>query len=292
MTEVKCIACNKLNSAGDRFCAGCGSSLDLQLCGACEAINNPVAESCHSCGKPLVAQAVVASAVELAEAPEAPFYPPRRWEVYDVRPSLASRLGHAAKLTLFVALPLAAIAVWAHQLYGERLFRGSEPSAQMPAAAGVTAPVPEPVVQAKPPVVETKPSVVETKQPAVETKQPVAETKQPVAETKRPLAQAQAPAAAPAKRTRTITHTAVTAVAPAPAAPVLQDKPPAVEAPSAAPMTRGRVTHTRASALAPAAPALPAAPQPAAAQAPAAAGCPEAVAVLGLCTSNRKGEGN
>jgi len=284
MTEVKCIACNKLNSAGDRFCAGCGSSLDLQLCGACEAINNPVAESCHSCGKPLLVQAVATSAVEWTEAPEAPFYPPRRWEVYDARPSLASRLRHAAKLTLFVALPLAAIAVWAHQLYGERLFRGGEPFAQMPAAAGVTAPVPEPVVQAKPPLAEAKQPVAEAKRPVVETKQPVVETKQPVAETKRPLAQAQAPAAAPAKRARAITHTAVTAVAPAPAAPVLQDKPPAVEAPSAAPMTRGRVTHTRTSAAV--APALPAAAQP-----PAAAGCPEAVAALGLCTSNRKGEG-
>jgi len=278
LAEVKCIACHKANGAGDRFCAACGSSLDLQVCTACEAINNPVAESCHSCGEPLLAQAVATSAVEWTQAPEAPFYPPRRWEVYDARPSLASRLRHAAKLTLFVALPLAAIAVWAHQLYGERLFRGGEPFAQMPAAAGVTAPVPEPVVQAKPPLAETK-------QPVVETKQPVAETKQPVAETKRPLAQAQAPAAAPAKRARTITHTAVTAVAPAPAAPVLQDKPPAVEAPSAAPMTRGRVTHTRASAaVAPAVAALPAA-----AQLPAAPGCPEAVAALGLCTSNEKG---
>lgn len=242
-----------MNGAGDRFCAACGSSLDLQVCAACEAINNPVAESCHGCGKPLLAQAVAAGAVEVAEAP---FYPPRRWQVYDARPSLASRLGHAAKLALFVALPLAAIAVWAHQLYGERLLRAIAGPAQLPAAAGVTAPLAEPVVQAKPPVEPTQP----------------------------PVAQAQAPAAAPAKRARAITHTAGAAVAPAPAAPVLQDKPLAAEAPSAAPMTRGRVTHTRASPLAP-----PAAAAPAAVPAAAVAGCPEAVAALGLCTSNEKG---
>ena len=260
MAEVKCIACHKVNGAGDRFCAACGSSLDLQVCAACEAVNNPVAESCHSCGKPLLTPVLAAGAVEVAEAP---FYPPQRWQVYDARPSLASRFGHAAKLALFVALPLAAIAVWAHQLYGERWLRVGAPSAQTPAAAGVTAPVPEPLAQAEPPVVETK---------------------QPAAETKRPLAQAQAPAAtAGVKRARTVTHTSVTAVAPATAAVPAAAVVPAAEA-APAPVTRGRVTHTRASALAPAAPALPAV-----AESPAAPGCPEAVAALGRCTSNEQG---
>lgn len=284
MDEIKCIACHKLNSAGDRFCAACGSSLDLKLCTSCEAINNPVADHCHSCGKPLAAQAAPTAAVEVSErVSETPFYAPRRWEVYDARPSLGSRIARAAKGTVLVALPLAAIGVWAYQFHGERLLRLVLPAA-MPAAEiqtkitpvplVVLSPVAEPV--AAPAAVAAKPPVVEAKRPPkpspasvarVEAARGVTHTLTGAAAVVQEAAAAQKEAAAAQK-------------APQPVADV-------VPVPAAG---RGRVTHTRATITQEVKPAVPegtpARPRP------GAVACPQTQAILGLCTANTKREGS
>jgi hypothetical protein len=282
---VKCIACHKSNNLDDRFCAACGSSLDLKLCHACEAINNPVADHCHNCGKslsdepvaavaPTAPQTVVQAAL-VVESP--PFYAPRQWQVRETRPSAAQQIGRWAKRTFFVALPLVAIAIWAHQFYGQRV---------VPAA---------------------KPVVFEGKLPAAIAKPPVAQVAKPAPDVKR----APKAVAAPEQALTQSNAGATTAVA-APVAPVVQSKPVVQKKPvviEAAPpvVSRARVTHTRA---APAAAAgkleeagesAPVATEPvagasvagapAARAAPAAGNCPPPVAVLGLCNANVKGDG-
>jgi Double zinc ribbon len=285
MSQLKCIACHKPNNADDRFCASCGSSLDLKLCQSCEAINNPVADHCHNCGQALSAEPAattttqtVVQAALVVESP--PFYAPRQWQVRDTRPSAAQQASRWAKRAFFIALPLVALAVWAHQFYGQRM-----------------------VPTAKPVVFEGKlPAAIANKPPAVQVAKPAAEVKRApksVAGPEKAIAQTNAGA----------TTTAVVAAPVAPAMqskPVVQKKPVVVEtAPPPPGVSRGRVTHTRAAPAAVAgkleeagesAPVATetvagssAAAAPAARTAPAAGNCPPPVAVLGLCNANIKG---
>ena len=319
MAEVKCIACNRMNAAGDRFCAACGSSLDLKLCNACEAINNPVADNCHSCGKPL--PTAEAPATPMVEVSEAPFYPPQRRErprqVYDARPSLLMRLNQAAKVTILVLLPLAAIGLWGWQFYGQKLLptqllQSFSPSAKMPAAElqtkvaapAVVGPLPAVVVTETP---KAKPAVAEAKRPPKSSAPAAVRTEAvqqaPAAVEKRTVAGAATEAAR-----KGVTHTKAGAVA-AVAQPNQAPSAPEATAPAAPADPRSRVTHTRGApiaatvqpaeaASAPAA-AASATPDPAATGAsttstsavPAAptggsASCPQAAAVLGLCSPN------
>lgn len=97
---LRCLACDHDNSAGDRFCGACGSSLDLRLCPGCEAVNRRGDTSCHSCGATLAAEAVV----------------PRRAEVAPTAPG--KRVGRWIKRAA-IALPLAGIAALAAYAYEE-----------------------------------------------------------------------------------------------------------------------------------------------------------------------------
>ena len=97
---LECLACNHGNSAGDRFCSACGSSLDLRLCPGCEAVNRRGDTSCHSCGAKLAAEAIV----------------PRRAAAAAGAPR--SRIGRWIKGAA-IALPVAAIAALAVHAYGQ-----------------------------------------------------------------------------------------------------------------------------------------------------------------------------
>jgi hypothetical protein len=296
MAEVKCIACNRLNAPDDRFCATCGSSLDLKLCASCEAINNPVADTCHSCGKPLAAEAPLTPAVE--EISEAPFYAPQRFEPADEAPrrSVASRLARAAKVTTLVVLPLAAIALWGWQLYGQKVLNTPYvqhllrtpyaqkvlsylPSARMPAAEIQTKVAPAAAVAGPLPVVE----VPKTKPVVAEIKRAPKPSATPVVRVEPAPAQASAPAAVPALPVEASAGK-TTAAAP---------RPPQAAAP------RDRVTHTRPTPGA--APVVTAPLSTKSAEAPApppppltggTASCPRAAAILGLCSPNTKEGGS
>src|SRR3977135_1287769 len=50
MPAVHCLSCEHDNPAGAKFCAACGSTLNLKLCKQCEAINEGAAQRCHNCG--------------------------------------------------------------------------------------------------------------------------------------------------------------------------------------------------------------------------------------------------
>src|SRR6266480_3881299 len=50
MLPVHCLSCEHDNPAGAKFCAACGSTLNLKLCKQCEAINEGAAQRCHNCG--------------------------------------------------------------------------------------------------------------------------------------------------------------------------------------------------------------------------------------------------
>src|SRR5437879_10405539 len=50
MLAVHCLSCEHDNPAGAKFCAACGSTLNLKLCKQCEAINEGGAQRCHNCG--------------------------------------------------------------------------------------------------------------------------------------------------------------------------------------------------------------------------------------------------
>lgn len=258
MAELKCVACHKPNRADDRFCAACGSSLDLKLCPACEAVNNPVADRCHNCGKALgepPETAEVETLVTAVEVQPPPFHAPRRWQTYDARPTLARRLGRYTKWSLLVGLPIAGAAAWALQHHHLRL-----PSAGTPAPQAATAAAEKNVAAVAGPLA---PALVEKvrKPPAVQVRQAGAKSK------------AATPAAAVAAGKVVPTDIA--------APPVAQP---------------GRVTHTRAAPAFPAESSRAVVGTGAAsAAAPAkrpAEDCAPPVAALGMCSNNVKGEGN
>jgi ribosomal protein L40E len=56
MLAVHCLSCEHDNPAGAKFCAACGSTLNLKLCKQCEAINDGGAQRCHHCGTQFPAQ--------------------------------------------------------------------------------------------------------------------------------------------------------------------------------------------------------------------------------------------
>jgi double zinc ribbon protein len=56
MPAVHCLSCEHDNHAGAKFCAACGSTLNLKLCKQCEAINEGGAQCCHNCGTQFPAQ--------------------------------------------------------------------------------------------------------------------------------------------------------------------------------------------------------------------------------------------
>lgn len=53
MAALHCLSCEHANSAAAKYCAQCGSALNLRLCEKCEAINQRSALRCHSCDAPL-----------------------------------------------------------------------------------------------------------------------------------------------------------------------------------------------------------------------------------------------
>src|SRR5882762_10746828 len=57
MPAVHCLSCEHDNHAGAKFCAACGSTLNLKLCKQCEAINEGGAQRCHNCATQFPAQA-------------------------------------------------------------------------------------------------------------------------------------------------------------------------------------------------------------------------------------------
>lgn len=315
---LKCLACNHDNSAGDKFCGACGSSLDLRLCPGCEAVNRRGDTSCHSCGATLADEAIV----------------PQRAQATAGAPG--KRLGRWIKRAA-IALPLAGIAVLAVHAYGKPGFAeevaeairaaatrtmamaaevmkrdatGAQ-AAATPTAAPAAATVSAGLIKEPPPPAAVK---MEVKQaPEAKVKQaPKVEVKQaPKAASAAP---AQSTTAAPARLGRApVTHTRAGVAAPA--APIVEAREkasaparvpaPALEQPQPSPGGAGRprVTHTRAAAAQPADAAPPrlVVETPAAAERPAAveagkdqsapSGCTEEVIALGLCSTNAKGEG-
>lgn len=281
---LKCLACEHENSPGDRFCAACGSSLDLQLCQACEAINGKASRHCHRCGAQLSGQS---TPLVVARSPS--------------RSRLARWLGSGA-----VAAVLAGSAAVAHYRYGHDLssviaydFSSLIAIDAKPARNdAIVADGPKPIKRAAFPVV---PAIATPPKPAIAT---------PAS----PAVAGNADRAAP--RPDATGETA--------SRPAMNEKPAAAfasagsaagaRAPRPTAAARPRVTHTRAEPWQPA--EEPAEAQGAALAANAAparatvstperadvrnrspdsatnAGCTGVVVALGLCSTNAKGEGN
>jgi uncharacterized OB-fold protein len=60
---VTCPSCGRLNRAGRKFCAACGSGLAV-TCPSCGAANEPDERFCGECGTPLSPAAPAAVGVE------------------------------------------------------------------------------------------------------------------------------------------------------------------------------------------------------------------------------------
>ena len=298
MSTLRCLACNRENKAGDKFCEACGSSLDLKFCPACEAVNGRNASRCHSCAAELSAEPAVQAAapadVEPAEAAEPasaeqPFRAPLRWRVIEADQSAVRRAANATVRGV-LALSLVALGAVAYHFYGQ-WSTGARAAVAVPSAGASAVPRAEPPpapVVAAPPAEPIKPKTVPVA---------VAAPKRPAPETK---------PATPKRTAASVTHLrgSAPAPAPAPALPEPEEKtvlPASATAPSPAPSaapSHVRVTHTRPGPAAPAEQAAPVAPAtiaastPAATSKPAASACPETVAVLGLCSTYVKREGN
>jgi ribosomal protein L40E len=253
MSALECLACKHENKVGDKFCEACGSSLDLKFCPGCEAINGRTATHCRSCAAELPAEAA-------AEAPAEPsFRAPQRWRVIEPEYSTGRRI--ALGTTRFVgALSLVGLGALAYHFYGQWApAMKAVAAAPAASAAGASA---ERRAEPSAPL------------PAPAPKRPVAEVKQ-------------APKATVAQRT--ITPTQSTSAASPVVSTGLKQTPPAA-------YSHGRITHTRPGPDAAPAEPVQAAVIPTTTDAPAApakaasAACPEAVAVLGLCSANVKGE--
>jgi ribosomal protein L40E len=320
MSALECLACKHDNKVGDKFCEACGSSLDLKFCPGCEAINGRTATHCRSCAAELPAEA---AAEAPAEAPAEPsFHAPQRWRAIEPEYSGGKRLA-LWTARFFGGLSLVALGAFAYHVYGQW-----PPTMKAVAAAPtVAAPVtPTPAVAiaappkrsatgasgerpAEPPtpkrsVAEVKqaPKATATKQglPGVESRSPApavpaasaasAEQRAEAPTPKRSVADVkEAPKAALANRT--ITHTQSTGAASPVVSTEFKQAPPEA-------LSHGRITHTRPgpdavpveprqAAVIPTTTDAPAAPAKAASSA-----CPEAAAVLGLCSANVKGERN
>jgi hypothetical protein len=307
MSAVECLACKHENKLGDQFCEACGSSLDLRFCPGCEAINGRTATHCRSCAAELPAEAVAESRADApAEAaPEPSFRAPQRWRVIEPERSTGRRIALWTG-RFFGALLLVGLGALGYHFYGPLAYHyygqwaptlkavvAAPTVSVVPAAPTVAAAPLAPKVAAPPaPKVSAPPAPkVGEPTPAPASQRRVTDVKPKAAVAQGGLPGVESPAPAlPAKRT--VTHTQDTSVGPAAPAELKQTPPP----PAAVP--RGRVTHTRPGpAAAPAEPVQAAVitttvDAPAAPAKAASAACPEAVAVLGLCSATIKGERN
>jgi ribosomal protein L40E len=264
MLGVHCLSCEHENPVGAKFCADCGSPLNLKLCKQCEAINESTAQRCYKCGvefsaQPAADQSGVAEAasgpkVRMLEVASLAFAPLRAYQAE--KRFAAGRIGTSRKL--LSALLLAVIAGSAYHFYRSRDARPS-------AITGMAAPTPDPgptgVAAAGAPAA----SSAEAASPAL----PVNHSRPLVTHTNRGVA---APAEPDAS-------TPASATAPPVAAlyqPVTHTKP-AVAAPAASgPEPRTQLRQDQ----------------------PSSSNCTPAVAALGLCTpsakakSGEKEEGN
>jgi ribosomal protein L40E len=277
MSALECLACRHDNKVGDKFCEACGSSLDLKLCPGCEAMNGRTATHCRSCAAELPADsATEAPAPQMPEPPEAPaadqpFRAPQRLRVIEPEYSRGKRVA-VSTARFFGALSLVGVGALAYHFYGQWA-----PTMKAVAAAPTVAAAPVGEWRAEPPPAPASAPVAEVKQAP---KAPVAQGSLPGVESRSP---------APAKRT--VTHTQSTSAPFSAVSSDFKQTPPAAQSPR-------RVTHTRPGADAAPAEPVQAAVIPTTTDAPAApakaasAGCPEAVAVLDLCSANIKGERN
>ncbi len=71
MAVNRCSACGEENRPGRRFCAQCGSRLELR-CPACQAVNVPGERFCGECGAPLAGEAAAPRPAAAAAAAAAP----------------------------------------------------------------------------------------------------------------------------------------------------------------------------------------------------------------------------
>lgn len=117
MFALQCLSCEHDNPVGAKYCAECGSRLNLTLCKHCEAINERTAQRCHNCGTELPALSMADQSggaqgaggpdVRMANLPSPVPSPDKRSAAGRVRTSR----------TLLSALLLAAIAGSAYYLY-------------------------------------------------------------------------------------------------------------------------------------------------------------------------------
>jgi ribosomal protein L40E len=119
MFALQCLSCEHNNPVGAKFCAECGSQLNLKLCKHCEAINERTWQRCHSCGTEFLAQSMAdqPGGAEPAGAPDL-----RMANVPSPSPVPSPRKRSAAarvrtSRTLVPTLLLAAIAGLAYYLY-------------------------------------------------------------------------------------------------------------------------------------------------------------------------------
>jgi double zinc ribbon protein len=315
MLAVHCLSCEHDNQAGAKFCAACGSTLNLKLCKQCEAINDGAAQHCHNCGAQFPAQSAASAQSPVKQpgvtvAAGAPDLRAIESESSLVAGSLSprqavqsGRVGPSRKL--LSALLLAVIAGSAYHLYRQS---GSGPNAI--AAGAADASVVESATSALP-VRPAQPSVTHTNRVAtgsIEPRPDIQPTAAAAAGVSGAASTALASPALPVSPSgQPVTHTSQSVAAPAePAAAVTQAAAAAagatnVSTPAAAtsalPLEPSYqpVTHTK---RVDAAPAVASAPrvklhpdQP--------SNCTPAVAALGFCTpsaiaesKNEKAEGN
>ena len=256
MLAVHCLSCEHDNPAGARFCAACGSTLNLKLCKQCEAINDGGAQRCHNCGRqfPARAAAPAQSPAKQSRVAVAAGAPDLRviesasslvaGPLSTRQPLRAGRVGPPRKL--LSALLLAVIAGSAYHLYRQSAVGPNAIAAGAADAAVAASATSAPTVRA------AQSSVTHTNRVATGPIAPHPDTKSTAA------------AAAGASNVST----------PAPASPALP-----LEA------SYQPVTHTKRVDAPVAAPRLKLHPdQP--------SNCTAAVAALGFCTPSEKGEGN
>jgi len=132
MSTVRCLCCEQVNPLGAKFCAACGSTLNLKLCKQCEAVNESSAQRCHNCGTEFSAlatadelggwDAAVSTDLRMLNTPSAARLPLQTFSSPGNRSAPWRVRSSRAVLS---ALLLAVIAGFVYYRYGELSFRSA-----------------------------------------------------------------------------------------------------------------------------------------------------------------------
>ena len=278
---LRCLSCEHENEVGAKFCAECGSRLNLKLCNGCEAINDADAQSCHNCGADFAAARVLAETQELkildeiyAAAPETAGTG-KSIRVYDA--VLSSEIPVRAPIKRAGIFASAVLLIAALAGAGYYLYR-----------PGRTEPASAPSTESAPVEQASTASHGATQTGRIEPA-PIPRVAEP-------------PKPQPVPAVRPVTHTAASAAAPA--ATEVKPKPVRTARPARTVSTEvapepvnaapSSVTHTKGF-VAPPIVAAGEVKQPAVREVKqeqaGSSACTQAVIALGLCTQNAKGEG-